>query len=52
MNFPITVYGNLENLTDVMSIGRCRIFYKYGKLLSQAKDKWWNEFCVASDLCE
>jgi predicted transcriptional regulator len=30
MNFPITVYGNLENLTDVMSIGRCRIFYKYG----------------------
>ena len=30
MNFPITVYGNLEKLTDVMSIGRCRIFYKYG----------------------
>ena len=28
-NFPITVYGNLENLTDVMSIGRVRIFYKY-----------------------
>ena len=30
MNFPITVYGNLENFTDVMSLGRCRIFYKYG----------------------
>ena len=30
MNFPITVYGNLEKFTDVMSIGRCRIFYKYG----------------------
>lgn len=30
MNFPITVYGNLEKLSDVMSLGRCRIFYKYG----------------------
>ena len=30
MNFPITVYGNLEKFTDVMSLGRCRIFYKYG----------------------
>ena len=30
MNFPITVYGNLEQFTDVMSLGRCRIFYKYG----------------------
>ena len=30
MNFPITVYGNLETFTDTMSIGRCRIFYKYG----------------------
>ena len=30
MDFPITVYGNLEKFTDVMSIGRCRIFYKYG----------------------
>lgn len=29
MNFPITVYGNLEKLNDVISIGRCRIFYKY-----------------------
>jgi predicted transcriptional regulator len=29
MNFPITVYGNLEKFTDVMSLGRCRIFYKY-----------------------
>ena len=28
-NFPITVYGNLEKFTDVMSRGRCRIFYKY-----------------------
>ena len=30
MNFPITVYGNLEKFSDVMSVGRCRIFYKYG----------------------
>ena len=30
MDFPITVYGNLEKFTDVMSLGRCRIFYKYG----------------------
>ena len=30
MNFPITVYGNLEKFTDVISLGRCRIFYKYG----------------------
>ena len=30
MNFPITVYGNLNKFTDTMSIGRCRIFYKYG----------------------
>lgn len=30
MNFPITVYGNLQTFTDTMSIGRCRIFYKYG----------------------
>ena len=29
LNFPITVYGNLEKFTDVMSLGRCRIFYKY-----------------------
>ena len=29
MNFPITVYGNLEKFTDVLSLGRCRIFYKY-----------------------
>jgi hypothetical protein len=29
MNFPITVYGNLEKFTDVISLGRCRIFYKY-----------------------
>jgi hypothetical protein len=30
MNFPITVYGNLQKFTDTMSIGRVRIFYKYG----------------------
>lgn len=30
MNFPITVFGNLEKFSDVMSLGRCRIFYKYG----------------------
>ena len=30
MNFPITVYGNLKQFTDTMSIGRVRIFYKYG----------------------
>ena len=30
MKLPITVYGNLEKFTDTMSIGRVRIFYKYG----------------------
>ena len=30
MNFPITVYGNLKKFSDTISIGRCRIFYKYG----------------------
>ena len=30
MNFPITVFGNVEKFSDVMSLGRCRIFYKYG----------------------
>lgn len=30
MNFPITVYGNLNKITDTLSLGRCRIFYKYG----------------------
>lgn len=30
MNFPITVYGNLSKITDTLSLGRCRIFYKYG----------------------
>ena len=30
MNFPVTVYGNLEQFTETLSIGRCRIFYKYG----------------------
>lgn len=28
MNFPITVYGNLEKYNDTISKGRCRIFYK------------------------
>lgn len=27
-NFPVTVYGNLEKYSDVISKGRCRIFYK------------------------
>lgn len=26
--FPVTVYGNLEKYNDVISKGRCRIFYK------------------------
>lgn len=30
MKLPITVYGNLQQFTDTMSIGRVRIFYKYG----------------------
>lgn len=28
MNFPITVYGNLEKYNETLSRGRCRIFYK------------------------
>lgn len=28
MNFPITVYGNLEKYNETISKGRCRIFYK------------------------
>ena len=27
-DFPVTVYGALEKYSDVMSKGRCRIFYK------------------------
>lgn len=27
-DFPVTVYGNLEKYSDVISKGRCRIFYK------------------------
>lgn len=27
-NFPVTVYGNLEKYNEVISKGRCRIFYK------------------------
>ena len=25
---PVTVFGNLENFNEVLSKGRCRIFYK------------------------
>lgn len=28
--FPITIYGNLVPVNDVISKARCRIFYKYG----------------------
>ena len=28
--FPVTIYGNLEEYTPVLSKARCRIFYKYG----------------------
>lgn len=28
-SFPVKVYGNLEKYNDVLSKGRCRIFYKY-----------------------
>lgn len=27
--FPVTIYGNLEELSPVLSKARCRIFYKY-----------------------
>ena len=30
LEFPVTVYGNLEKYNDTISKGRCRIFYKYG----------------------
>lgn len=30
LEFPVTIYGNLEKYNDVISKGRCRIFYKYG----------------------
>ena len=26
---PVVVYGNLEQYNEVLSRGRCRIFYKY-----------------------
>lgn len=29
-DFPVVVYGNLENYSDTISKGRCRIFYKGG----------------------
>ena len=28
--FPVTIYGNLEPQSEVLSKARCRIFYKYG----------------------
>ena len=28
--FPVSVYGKLEKYNEVLSKGRCRIFYKYG----------------------
>ena len=27
--FPVTIFGNLENISPVISKARCRIFYKY-----------------------
>ena len=30
LEFPVTVYGNLEKYNETISKGRCRIFYKYG----------------------
>lgn len=29
VNFPVTVYGQMEKYNDVLSKARCRIFYKY-----------------------
>lgn len=29
VEFPVSVYGNLERYNDVLSKARCRIFYKY-----------------------
>ena len=29
-NIQVTIYGNLEKYNEVISKGRCRIFYKYG----------------------
>ena len=30
LEFPVTVYGNLEKYNETISKGRCRTFYKYG----------------------
>lgn len=30
LNFSVSMYGSLEQYNDVLSKGRCRIFYKYG----------------------
>ena len=30
LEFPVTVYGNLEKYNETISKGRCRVFYKYG----------------------
>ena len=29
LEFPVTVYGSITNVTDTVSKARCRIFYKY-----------------------
>ena len=30
LEFPVTIYGNLEKYNETISKGRCRVFYKYG----------------------
>ena len=30
LDFPVTIYGNLEKYSETISKARCRIFYKYG----------------------
>lgn len=30
LEFPVTIYGNLEKYNETISKARCRIFYKYG----------------------
>jgi hypothetical protein len=29
LDFPVTIYGNLEKYNEVLTKARCRIFYKY-----------------------
>ena len=33
LEFPVTVYGNLEKYSETISKGRCRIFYKHVYIL-------------------